>query len=366
MRTSTRGSSSAPWCTALQVASRDVDHAAVDLAQRDAADRRMLEELLRRAAVAAADDQCALRRRVRERSHVHEVLVIEELVALRGHEVAVEPEQPPERGALVHLDLLELRAEALETPARTNEEAPLVREVLGHQVRREIAGRRASGAAPAQASLPPRWMAWNFVRSGLSAASIALNSTSALAVLSDVVVADVDVDRHEAVLGPGVDREVRLGEQHRAGDALRLELMETLADDGETGLLDRLHTDVAQRLCAREFRRLRQGSHTIRLTDGFRPLVAPRIRDESNEKAPPPLARAEGRRGHGTADDQNARLLHKAPVHAIIFGCGRACAAAATRHRTPRYRLLPLPSLPGTRRIPRPGRIASTAHEPDR
>src|SRR5438552_13834387 len=38
------------------------------------------------------------------------------------------------------------------------------------------------------------------------------------------VVADVHVDRHEAVLGPGVNREVRFGEQHRARHALRREL----------------------------------------------------------------------------------------------------------------------------------------------
>src|SRR5512146_2318136 len=32
-------------------------------------------------------------------------------------------------------------------------------------------------------------------------------------------IADVDVDGDEAVLRPRVDREVRFGEQHRAGDA---------------------------------------------------------------------------------------------------------------------------------------------------
>src|ERR1700750_1925923 len=40
------------------------------------------------------------------------------------------------------------------------------------------------------------------------------------------VVADVDVDRDEAGFGPRVDGKMRFGEQHRAGDALRLELEE--------------------------------------------------------------------------------------------------------------------------------------------
>src|SRR5512147_2660156 len=44
-------------------------------------------------------------------------------------------------------------------------------------------------------------------------------------------VADVDVDGDEAVFWPRVDREVGFGEQHGAGDALRLELVERVADD---------------------------------------------------------------------------------------------------------------------------------------
>src|SRR5262245_4220067 len=45
------------------------------------------------------------------------------------------------------------------------------------------------------------------------------------------VIADVDVDGHEARFRPRVDGEVRFGEQHRPGDALRLELVEVVADD---------------------------------------------------------------------------------------------------------------------------------------
>src|SRR5574337_992305 len=47
------------------------------------------------------------------------------------------------------------------------------------------------------------------------------------------VVAHVDVDGHESRFGPGVDREMRLGEEHRSRHALRLELEEAVADDRE-------------------------------------------------------------------------------------------------------------------------------------
>ena len=55
--------------------------------------------------------------RMRERRHVDEVLVIEELVHLGGHEVAVEPEQLAEMRGVVHFDRLVRRAEFLELRA---------------------------------------------------------------------------------------------------------------------------------------------------------------------------------------------------------------------------------------------------------
>src|SRR5262249_43180300 len=64
------------------------------------------------------------------------------------------------------------------------------------------------------------------------------------------VVAHVDVDRHEAVLGPGVDRQVRFGEQHGAGHALRLELEEALAYDRHARRLGQAQAQRAQSLRA--------------------------------------------------------------------------------------------------------------------
>src|SRR3989442_9722526 len=49
------------------------------------------------------------------------------------------------------------------------------------------------------------------------------------------VVADVDVERQPLALGPGMDREVGLGEHQAAREARALELMEAHADGGETG-----------------------------------------------------------------------------------------------------------------------------------
>src|SRR5215467_7761427 len=45
------------------------------------------------------------------------------------------------------------------------------------------------------------------------------------------VVADVDVDGDEPMLGPRMDREMRFGEQHRSGHPGGRKLMETVADN---------------------------------------------------------------------------------------------------------------------------------------
>ena len=61
----------------------DLDHDGIELGHVHALDRRVLEQLLGGAAVAAADHESALaRRRMRDRRGMDEVLVVEELVAL--------------------------------------------------------------------------------------------------------------------------------------------------------------------------------------------------------------------------------------------------------------------------------------------
>ena len=78
---------------------------------------------------------------------VDEVLVIEELVLLGRHEVAVEPEQLAERHGVVHFDRLECGERNFSNCARRpDEEAPVVGQVLGHHVRAR--GRAARQARP--------------------------------------------------------------------------------------------------------------------------------------------------------------------------------------------------------------------------
>jgi hypothetical protein len=84
---------------------------------------------------------------VRERRHVDQILVIEELVHLGSHEVTVETEELAEVRGVVHLDRLKRRAELLELPCGSDEEAPRVREVLRHQSRRNVAAGFARWAA---------------------------------------------------------------------------------------------------------------------------------------------------------------------------------------------------------------------------
>src|SRR6185437_13564806 len=74
------------------------------------------------------------------------------------------------------------------------------------------------------------------------------------------VIADVHVDRHRSDFRPSMNREMRFGEDHRAGDALRLELVETLADRGEAGLFDRAQAQSAQRAGVEHFRFCRRAT----------------------------------------------------------------------------------------------------------
>ena len=151
-----------------EVLARDVDDREVDLDQRHRLHRRVLEQLFGRAAVAAADDQRRLGRRMRDRREVDEILVIEELVLLRRHEVTVEPEQLPERRGVVDFDGLERRLEMLELARRADEEAGVVGQVLGQQpglqvsapplLLRHRAPRDGSpGTSCAAASARPAW-----------------------------------------------------------------------------------------------------------------------------------------------------------------------------------------------------------------
>ena len=86
-------------------------------------------------------------------------------------------------------------------------------------------------------------------------------------------IADVDVDAHEARLRPGMNGHVRFGEQDRARHALRLELEEALADDGEAGIARRVDAQLTQRVGLREFRRV--GQAAVPFAQQMDPLHSP-------------------------------------------------------------------------------------------
>ena len=77
-----------------------VDDAAIDLAQRDLFELRVLERLAQDAAVAAAHDQRPLCPPVGEQRHVRHHLVIDELVLGRDLDDAVEHHHPAKVGVV--------------------------------------------------------------------------------------------------------------------------------------------------------------------------------------------------------------------------------------------------------------------------
>src|SRR5437588_11258170 len=68
-----------------------------------------------------------------------EVFMIEELVLLRSHEVAIEPEQRAERHGVVSFDRLERRLKALELARRADEKTGFGGQILGEQSGLQVA-----------------------------------------------------------------------------------------------------------------------------------------------------------------------------------------------------------------------------------
>src|SRR3569623_524772 len=96
-------------------------------------------------------------------------------------------------------------------------------------------GAMSSGCFVPVASLPGSWLDGSVIASsapdrlemlarGLERALERIEQPLRLVGIVGRVVALVDVDRHEPRFGPRVDRQMRFGEQHRAGDALGLDL----------------------------------------------------------------------------------------------------------------------------------------------
>ena len=212
----------------------DAHHLGVEFGHHHALDRRVLEQFLARASVAAADDQRRHRSRMRDRRRVRDRLVVEELVTLGSHVAAVEAEQAAPLRRLEHFERLVGSAHRLDAARGAKAERAVVVEPFEQQLAR-LRDRVFRSAKNAVGALLARRERDDQV-------------VEQLLGLGRVVggeVADVDVERHAGALGPGVDRQVRLGQQHGAGDAARLALVvgeseELLVDHGEPGRVDRV------------------------------------------------------------------------------------------------------------------------------
>ena len=124
-----------------KVLARNVEHRKIDLDQGYRLYRLILEQLLGRTAVAAANDQRGLGRGMGDRRDVDQVLMIEKLVLFGRHQMSVETKQLAERFGVVDFDRLIWCLETLELARRANEKPGIVGQVFGQNARLKVAGR---------------------------------------------------------------------------------------------------------------------------------------------------------------------------------------------------------------------------------
>ena len=181
----------------LVVLARDLDDLLVELEQVHPLDAGVLQHLGDEVHVAAADDRDVARVRVREQHRVRQHLVVHVRVEVGHLHDAVEREHATEPRRLEEHDLLELGAALLEH--------------LQHVVRTRATRRPArtprSGARPRVGRNAARQVA---AIDPLGLERVAEHADDRLEV--GVVAAGEEVGGEVAVLGPGVDREVALGD----------------------------------------------------------------------------------------------------------------------------------------------------------
>ena len=214
-RTSTRGSASVV-AGDLVVLARDLDDLLVELEQVHPLDAGVLQHLGDEVHVAAADDRDVARVRVREQRRVRQHLVVHVRVEVGHLHDAVEGEHAAEARRLEQHDFLELGAALLEhlqdvvRGVRRGAGLVLLEAALGLLV-----GRDATRQVPAVDPL------------GLE--RVAQHADDRLEV--GVVAAGEEVGGDVAVLGPGVDREMALGDHRDARHAVRRELVHEDVDE---------------------------------------------------------------------------------------------------------------------------------------
>ena len=114
-----------------QVLLADLDDELIDLDEVDVAHCRVAQELAHRATVAAADDEDVVRIRIDAHRHVRDHLVVDELIHLRQHHVAVERQEAAELLRVEDVDALEFAAARVELAVHLDGEADVWRVVFG-------------------------------------------------------------------------------------------------------------------------------------------------------------------------------------------------------------------------------------------
>ena len=199
----------------------EIDHAAVDLAQRHLLQLGMLERLAQHPAVAAADDQRLLRPSMGEQRHMRHHLVIDELVRRGELDDIVEHHHAPEIGVL-------------------EDDQPLV---LGLAVEKDAVRLQTDTEATVERLFDPAFHRLHFL-----AAHMLLDHHLARRerLFQDVdgrsrigLAAHEHIERGITVFRPAMDRDVRLGENRDTRyPTIRREVVKMNVQERRAGDLD--------------------------------------------------------------------------------------------------------------------------------
>ena len=197
---------------AAQVGARGLHHGLVQLGQHNALHAGVLEQLFCRPAIATTEDERVARCSVGDGSRVYQRLVVEKFLALAGHKAAIEAQHAAKARGVQQLHVLVARALLLAC-GDGETKAGVGRELLFHPLQH--------GAGRGRANVATLQLLVHAPRGGVGG-NHALHQRARLARVVRGKVAHVHVDGDVARLRPGVDGQVRLGQQHRTGDATGL------------------------------------------------------------------------------------------------------------------------------------------------
>lgn len=152
-----------------QPLARHVDDVAVQLGHDDALHAGVAQQVVGRAAVAAADDECLLRLAVRDGWQMHHGFMVEKFVLLRCHEATVNAHGAAKQRRLHNFNVLHGRA-------------PLGQQFCGAQIKTKVGRELLDGEGVGRLHARTTRCRWGCC--GAKACITALNRCSALAELS--------------------------------------------------------------------------------------------------------------------------------------------------------------------------------------